>query len=178
MKNIANILASFVLGLLLISVVLNVVFIPKAIRKPTVKLQPYEKIRIINQFTDTSKQIEKQHLINHPTLLKIDTSGIAVYSDTIISQDVDIAFTNRVQGVLLSSKLVYNLKTPQYQFVTNQTTIKDQAGRLYGVGSLSSGPGNNFYLGVMYVPGHSHFMAGYLHGFGPGTHQFLIGYKF
>lgn len=177
MKQFSSTLALFVLALLFISVILNVVFIPKAIRKPSVQLQPYEKIRIINQF-EKEKQIEKQHLINHPTLIKTDTAGIAVYSDTVKTETVDFSFSSEVKGILLSSKLDYTLKTPAYTFATNQTQIKDRKSRFYGVGALSTGPAKNFHLGVIYVPGRSRLMGGYLYGVSPGTHQFLIGYKF
>ncbi len=183
MKNFGNTLAAFVLGLLLVSLVLNVVFIPKAIRKQGVQLQAYDKPMIINQF-EPSKQLETKHLINHPTLIGVDTAGIAVYSDTLKNQDVDIVFSNRIQGTLLSSKLVYKLKTPPFQpVILTPPPINRQRGRLYMTGTLEIPDSkiqipNEFKLGLLYVPGAGRLLAGYQYGVNTGSHSITLGYKF
>ena len=174
MKNFSNILAAFVIGLLFVSMILNIVFIPKAIRKQS----PVTTTETIFKTDTVFKEVEKQVVVEVPTLIYKDTSNIAVYADTIKNQDVDIALTSRVQGVLLSSKLDYKVHIPVYNTQTTQQTIKVQSGRLYGVGSLSTGLASNIHLGVIYVPGKSRAMFGYMYGISPGTHQLILGYKF
>ncbi|MGD9930155.1 MAG: hypothetical protein AB7U05_09055 [Mangrovibacterium sp.] len=200
MRTFSNILALFVIVLLAVSVTLNLVFIPKAIRKPAVQLQAYEKPVIINQLAEMPKTVENQLLRTELKPISEDTAGIRVYSDTIRNQDVVISFTNRVQGVLLSSKLDYKFSIPVINQVSpyGQTQVYGHdmswpsvvKSRLYAVGGITrdrmeAGGWPNDYdrtrvqLGLFYVPGKSRFMAGYLHGFGPGrNNSFLIGYRF
>lgn len=178
MKQFSSTLALFVIGLLFVSIVLNVVFIPRAIRKPPVELQPYEKTVILNSSVNEPKFIVNQVIREGLTPISTDTAGNSVYTDTIRNQYVDIAFTNCVQGVLLSSKLDYTLKTPPLSVEPLLRTIKDRSGRLYGVGSLSTEPANPVSLGLIYVPGRSRLLLGYQYGICPGTHSIMLGYQF
>jgi len=178
MKTFSNILALFVIVLLAVSVTFNIVFIPKAIRKQGIWLQAYEKPVIINQLPEMPKHIENQILRTELKPISEDTAGIRVYSDTIKNQDVSFVFTNRVQGVLLSSKLDYKFSLPvNMPAVINQASLASR-GRVYAVGAISTMPGNAIQFGGIYTPRNSRLLFGYLYGTGHQSHTILLGYKF
>ena len=175
MNKISSILAIFIICLLFVSIILNIVFIPKTSRKPgTITLTEY-----VNTTDTVFKIIEKQVFIEKPTIVYRDTGSVVVYRDTIHTQHVDIEFTNRVQGELLSSKLDYKLKTFEYKPIFKQAQQgHNQKDRLYLVGKLQVSTEINPGIGAIYIPGKPRFMAGYVYGLNHKTHNLLIGYKF
>lgn len=166
------------------SIGLNVVYIPKTIRKQPqiIKTETVYNTDTVYKYIENKVFIEKPTLdtvIIHDTLVYTN-----VYRDTIHNQDVDIIAVSRIQGVLQSQTFEYKLKFPEITKSEVTTTneyieVPTYKTGFYALGSLAIAPNNgaDLFVGLSVIT-KGRAMVAYQYGLSSKSHMISFGYRF